>query len=160
MINSLNFAAVAVAALKGSHHGGDGERQQEKPDDDGDLRRFLQHFDEIPPPEVHHVEVAVDGEGDEEGDAGSAVEEQHEEHRLARHFVLAASQAIPIMVGLGRKAGHQQEVSNHNIEQEDTFVLPELEPKEEVIDNTVICFTKFNLQQESLCMPSKIGRLK
>lgn len=81
---------------------------------------------------MHHIEVAIDGQGDEEGNTGSSVEEQHEEHRLADHIVLAAPQLVAVMVGLGRKTGHQQEVRNHNIEQEDTFVLPELEPKEEV----------------------------
>lgn len=35
------------------------------------------------------------------------------------------------MIGLGRKAGHQQEVGHHDIEEEDAFVLPELESKEE-----------------------------
>lgn len=41
MVISLNFAAVAVTALEGLHHSGDGEGQQKKPDEDGDLRRFL-----------------------------------------------------------------------------------------------------------------------
>ncbi|TNN53486.1 hypothetical protein EYF80_036328 [Liparis tanakae] len=81
---------------------------------------------------MHHVEVAVQGEGDEEGDAGAAVEEQHEEHRLAQHFVGAAPLAVVVVVGLGRETGHQQEVSNHDVEQEDAFVLPELEPEGEV----------------------------
>lgn len=134
---SLDFTAQAVAALEGGDHGGDGEGQQEKPDDDGDLRTFLQHFDEIPPPKMHHVEVAVEGEGDEEGDAGSSVEKQHEEHRLAHPFMGTASLAMVVMIGFGRKTGHQQEVSDHNVEEEDTFVLPELVPEEEVIDRTV-----------------------
>lgn len=136
---SLNFTAVAVTALEGGHHGGDGEGQQEEPDDDRDLRRFLHYLDKVPPPEMHHVEVAIDGEGDEEGDTGSPVEEQHEEHGFAEHVVLAAPQLVAVVVGLGRKADHQQEVCNHNIEQEDTFVLPELEPKEEVNHRTIIC---------------------
>lgn len=128
---------MAVAALEGFHHGGDGEGQQEEPDEDGDLRRFLQYLDEVPPPEMHHVEVAIDGEGDEEGDTGSSVEEQHEEHDFAEDRVLAAPQSVLVVVDLGRKTDHQQEVRNHNIEQEDTFVLPELEPKEEVKNRTI-----------------------
>lgn len=147
---SLNLPAVAVTALKGPHHSGDGEGQQEKPDDDGDLRRFLHDFDKVPPPKMHHIEVAIDGQGDEEGNTGPSVEKQHEEHRLTGHAVVAAPQLVMVVVGLGRETGHQQEISNHDIEQEDTFVLPELEPKEEVIDRTVICFTvvKFILHQE------------
>lgn len=150
MRKSLDFAAVAVATLKGVNHSGDGEGQQEEPYDDGDLRTFLQHLDKIPPPKMYHVEVAVEGEGDEEGDTGPSVEKQHKQHCLAQHFIRAASLAMIVMVDLGRKTRHQQEVSNHNIEQEDTFVLPEFEPKEEVNDKTVICFTvaKCTLQQE------------
>lgn len=141
---------MAVTALKGLQHSGDGEGQQEKPDDDGDLRRFLHDFDKVPPPKVHHIEVAIDGQGYEEGNTGSPVEKQHEEHRLTGRVVLAAPQLVTVVVGLGRETGHQQEVSNHDIEQEDTFVLPELEPKEEVIDRTAICFTvvKVILHQE------------
>lgn len=99
---------MAVTALKGLHHSGDGEGQQEKPDDDGDLRRFLQHFDKVPSSKMYHIEVAIDGQGDEEGNTGSSVEKQHEEHRLTHHVILAAPQAIVVMVGLERKTGHQQ----------------------------------------------------
>lgn len=150
MVISLDCTAVTVAALKGLHHGGDGEGQQEKPDQDGDLRSFLQHFDKVPPSEMHHVEVAIDRQRDEEGDAGPPVEKQHEEHRLTHHAILAAPQVVAVMVGFGRKTDHQQEISNHNVEQEDTFVLPELEPEEEVIDKAVTCLTllKFILREE------------
>lgn len=135
------FPAVAVAALESGDHSGDGEGQQEEPDDDGDLRRFLQHFDKVPPPEVHHVEVAVDGQSDEEGDAGSPIEEQHEEHRLADSGVTAAPLSVKVVVSLDGEAGHQQEVSDHNVEQENAFVLPELEPEEEVTDKCLTCIT-------------------
>lgn len=131
VIKRLNFSSVAVAALERPEHGGDGEGQQEEPDDDGDLGRLLQHFDEVPPAEVDHVEVAIEGKCDEEGDAGSTVEEEHEEQRLAHQAGAAASHAIVVMKGLGRKTGHQQEVGHHNIEEENTFVLPELESKTE-----------------------------
>lgn len=129
---SLEFPPVAVAALERGDHGGDGEGQQEEPDDDGDLRRLLQHFDKVPAPEMHHVEVAVDGQSDEEGDAGSPVEEEHGEHDLADHGVTAAPLSVKVVVGLDGEAGHQQEVSDHNVEQEDAFVLPELEPEKQV----------------------------
>lgn len=128
---------MAVAALKGLDHSGDGEGQQEKPDDDGDLRRLFQHFDKIPSSKMHHIEVAIDGQGDEEGDAGSSVEKQHEEHHFTHHVILAAPQVVLVMVGLGRKTSHQQEIGNHNIEQKDAFVFPEFEPREEVINKTV-----------------------
>lgn len=75
----LHLSSVAVAALERRHHGGDGEGQQQDPDDDGDLGRLLQVLDNVPSAEVDHVEVPVQGQGDEESDAGSSVEEQHEE---------------------------------------------------------------------------------
>lgn len=132
VILGLEEAAVTVAALEGLQHGGDGEGQQEQPDDDGDLRTFLQDFDKVPPPQMHHVEVAIDGQHDEEGDARPSVEEEHEVHGLADHLVGAASLVVLVMVDLDWEAGHQQEVRNHDIEQEDAFVLPELEPKREI----------------------------
>lgn len=134
VILGLDLAAVTVAALEGLQHGGDGEGHQEEPDDDGDLRSFLQDFNKVPPPEMHHAEIAIDGEHDEEGDAGPAVEEQHEVHGLAEHRVGAASLVVLVVIDLDREAGHQQEVSNHNVEQEDTFVHPELEPKTIVVN--------------------------
>lgn len=133
MINGFDFAAVTVAALEGLDHRGDGEGQQDEPDDDGDLRGLLQHFDNTPPPEMHHLEVALYGEGDEEADAGAAVEEQHEEHRLAHPFFGAAPLAVMVVVGRGRKTGHQQEIGDHDVEEEDAFVPPELVPKGEVV---------------------------
>lgn len=125
----LDQPAVAVAALEGLQHGGDGEGQQEEPDDDGDLRTFLQDLDKVPPPQMHHVEIAVDGQHHQEGDAGPAVEEEHEVHGLAQHRVGAAPLVVLVVVDLDREAGHQQEVSDHDVEQKDAFVLPELEPK-------------------------------
>lgn len=150
VISRLNFSAVAVAALKGPEHGGDGEGQQEEPDDDGNLGGFLQHFDEIPPSEMDHAEVAIDGQGDEEGDTGPSVDKQHEEWHLTNHAVRAAPQAVLVIVGLCGKTDHQQEIGNHNVEEEDTFVLPKLESKEEVIQTTFVCFTAINfiLHQE------------
>lgn len=135
MIRSLNCAAVAVTALKGFHHSGDCEGQQEKPDDDRDLRRFLEDFDEISPAKMYHIEVAIDGQCDEEGNTGTSVEEQHEEHHLTHTIILTAPHMVMVMVGLGRKTSHQQEISNHDIEQEDTFVLPELEPEDEDVED-------------------------
>lgn len=99
---------MAVTALKGRHHGGGGEGQQEKPDDDGDLRRFLQYFDKVPPSEMYHIEVAINGQGDKEGNTGSSVEKQHEEHCLTHHVIIAAPQAMIVMVGLERKTDYQQ----------------------------------------------------
>lgn len=143
MVISLNFAAVAVTALKGLHHSGDGEGQQKKPDEDRDLRRFLQNFDKVPPSKMDHVEVAINGQGDKEGNAGSSIEKQHEEHRLTHHIIRAVPLVVTVVVGLGRKTGHQQEISNHNIEQEDGFILPELEPIEEVVNKTgVVLFAQ------------------
>lgn len=126
---SLDITSVAVAALEGGDHSGDGEGKQQQPDHDGDLRTFLHHFDKIPPSEMNHIEVAVEGQGDEEADTSSSVEKQHGDQRFTHWIIQAAPQALLVMVGFERKTGHQQEISNHNIEQEDTFVLPKLEPK-------------------------------
>lgn len=131
----LHFSAVAVAALKGLDHGGDGEGKQQEPDENRNLGRFLQHFDTVSPSKMDHVEVAIEGEDDEEGYTGSSVEKQHEKHRFTNHIVTAAPQVVLIMVDLERKAGHQQKISNHNVEQEDAFVLPELEPEDEDVED-------------------------
>lgn len=120
---------MAVAALKGCDHCRSGEGKQEDPDDDRNLRRFLKHVDKISPSKMDHIEVAIEGHCDEEGDAGSSIEKQHEEHNLTKHSVLTAPQVVLVMMDLERKAAHQQEISNHNIEQEDRFVLPELVSK-------------------------------
>lgn len=148
MEKRLVFPAVAVAALKGIHHGGDGEGQQKNPDDDGDLRGFLHNSHTVPPPKMHHVEVAVEGQGDEEGDAGSSVEKQHEDHRLALEVFLAAPESVAVAVHFGREADHQQEVSHHDVEEEDAFVLPELEPKAE-FRGTVLKFVYREVQNRA-----------
>lgn len=152
MILRLHFTAVAVAALEGVDHRRDGERQQEEPDDDGDLRRLLHRLHKIAPPEMDHVEVAVDGQRDEEGDAGSSVEEEHEEQRLAHQVLLAAPLALLVVVGLGGKTDHQQEVSHHDVEQEDASVLPELEPEEEVDDKGLFVCIENKLKGENVLL--------
>lgn len=103
---SLHYTAVAVAALKGLDHSGDSERQQEEPDDEGDLRRFLQNLYAVHPAEVDHVEVAIDGQDSEEGDAGSSVEKQHEQHDVTHGAILCAPQAMLVVVGLEGKTDH------------------------------------------------------
>lgn len=124
----LHLPAVAVAALEGLDHGGRGQGQQQEPNDDGDLRGLLQDLHKVPPAQVHHVEVAVDGKHDEEGDAGATVEEEHKEHGLAGHVIGAAPQLVAVVVGFEGQAGHQQEVGHHDVKEEDALVLPELEP--------------------------------
>lgn len=119
---------MAVAALEGLEHGGDGEGQQQEPDDDGDVGGLLEDLDKVPPAQVHHVEVAVDGQHNEESDAGATVEKEHEEHGLAGHVIVAAPQLVAVVVGFEGQAGHQQKVSNHDVKEEDALVLPELEP--------------------------------
>lgn len=143
---------MAVAALKGCDHSRSGEGKQEDPDDDRNLRRFLKHVDKISPSKMDHIEVAIEGHCDEEGDAGSSIEKQHEEHYLTKHSVLTAPQVVLVMMDLERKAAHQQEISNHNIEQEDCFVLPELVSKKEAGHKTFNCFTasEFALYQERM----------
>jgi len=77
---------------------------------------------------VHHIEVAVDGQDGEEGNACPTVEEEHEVHGFAQVFIFAAPEAVLVAVGLDWQAYHQQEVSHHNVEQEHAVGLPELEP--------------------------------
>lgn len=143
---------MAVAALKGCDHSGNSEGKQEDPDDDRYLRRFLKHLDKISPSKMDHIEVAIEGHCDEEGDAGSSIEKQHEKHYLTKHSILTAPQVVLVMMDLERKAAHQQEISNHNIEQEDRFVLPELVSEKEAGHKTVNCFTasEFALYQERM----------
>lgn len=131
---------MAVAALEGLEHGGDGEGQQQQPDDDRDVRRLLQDFQEVLAARVHHVEVAVDGGDGEEGDAGAAVQEQHEEHGLAHGVVLASALALDVVVRLDGQAEEQQDVSQHQVEQEHVVSVgfPELQLEyEEVQDGGV-----------------------
>ena len=77
---------------------------------------------------MHHIEVAVDGQRSEEGDARPAVDEEHEEHGLAVGLVFAAPEAVLVVEGLDGQAHHEQEVSHHNVEEEHAVGLPELEP--------------------------------
>lgn len=78
---------------------------------------------------MDHFKVAIKGQSDEEGNTGPTVEKQHEEHRLADHIILAAPCALLVMIDFYWKTGHQQKISNHYVEQESAFVLPELEPE-------------------------------
>lgn len=84
---------------------------------------------------MDHVEVAIEGQDDEEGDAGPSVEKQHEEHHFTNHAVFAAPQVVLVVIDLDGQTGHQQEISNHDVEQEDAFVLPEFEPEDEDIED-------------------------
>lgn len=88
----------------------------------------MEELDAVPFAQVHHIEVAVDGQRGEEGDARPTVEEEHEEHGLALALVVAAADAVLVAVGLGWQADHQQKVSHHNVEEEHAVGLPELEP--------------------------------
>ena len=80
---------------------------------------------------MDHLEVAVEGQDGQEGDAGSSVEEQHEEHGLAHGPVAAAPHTMLVVVGLEWKAYNEQEISHHDVEEEDTVGPPELEPEQE-----------------------------
>lgn len=73
LLGFLLDGLVAVAALKVLEHGGNGEGQQEQPDKDGDVRRFLERLQEVLPTGMHHIKVSVDGRDRQEGDAGAAV---------------------------------------------------------------------------------------
>lgn len=76
------------------------------------------------------TEVAIEGQSDEEGNAGASVEEQHEEHCLANSIGAAVPQVVLIVMDLEGKTSHQQEISNHYVEQENAVVLPEFESEE------------------------------
>ena len=119
---------MAVAAFKGVQHGGDGEGQQKQPDDDGDVRRLFEGLEEVLPAGPDHVEVAVDGDDSEEGDAGPAVQEHHEEHGLAGGVQDASPLPHQEVVSLEGQAEEQQDVGQHHVKQEDVVAvcLPKL----------------------------------
>lgn len=128
---------MAVAALKASDHGGDGEGQKKKPDDDGDMRRLLQGFEKVLLPWVDHVEVAVDGGHSQEGDTCSPVEEEHEEHGFAHHLVLAPALAIDEVVRLHGQTEKQEDIRQHQVEEEDIVAVgfPELQLENEEMED-------------------------
>lgn len=64
---------MTVAAVKVLEHGGNGEGQKKQPDEDGDMRRFLERFQEILSTRMHHVKISIDGRDRQEGDAGAPV---------------------------------------------------------------------------------------
>lgn len=64
---------VAVAAVKVLEHGGNGEWQKKQPDEDRDMRRFLESFQEVLSTRMHHVKISIDGSDRQEGDAGAPV---------------------------------------------------------------------------------------
>lgn len=131
---------VAVAAVKVLQHGGDGEGQEKQPYDDRDLRRFLDGFEEILPPGMHHVEIPIYGGDGQEGDAGPSVQKQHEEHRLAHHVVGAPSLSLDVVVSFDRQTEEQEDVCQHQVEQEDIVGVgfPELEFEYEEMENGCI----------------------
>lgn len=102
------------------------------------LRSFFQHFGKIPPSKMDHAEVAIDGQGDEEGNTGCSVETQNQEQCFTHNFIFALPQAFLVMVGLCGKTGHQQEISNNNIEKEETFVVPKHEAKGKVTEQLFV----------------------
>jgi len=128
---------VAVAAFKVLEHGGDGERQQEQPDEDRDMRRLLERSQEILATGVHHVEIPVDGGHRQEGDAGAAVQKQHEEHRFANRVIVASPLPMNVVVGLEGQTEDQQDVGQHQVEQEDVVGVgfPELQLEDEEVED-------------------------
>lgn len=131
---------MAVATLEVLEHRGNGERQKKDPDDDGDMRRFLQSLQEVLAPRVDDVKIPVDGSHGQEGDAGSPVEEQHEEHGFAEHVVAAPPFSFYEVVGLYGQTEEQQNVRQHQVEQENVVAVgfPELQLEyEEVEDGRV-----------------------
>lgn len=127
VLRLIRTSAQTVAAVEGADHGGGGEDQQQDPDAHTLQGRLIEGLDAVPPPQVDHAEVAVQGQQDEEDDAGAAVQEQHEEHGLADGVGLAPPQVVLEIVNLDGQTDHQQEVSNHNVEEEDALVPPEFE---------------------------------
>lgn len=110
---------VTVAAVKVFEHGGDGERQQEQPYEDRDVRGLLESPEKIFPTRVDHVKVPIDGRHRQESDAGSSVQKQHEEHSFANRVILAPPLAFDEVVGLNGQAEEQENVCQHQVEQED-----------------------------------------
>ena len=128
---------VAVAALEAVQHGGDGEGEQQQPDDDGDVRGLLEGLEEVLPARPDHVEVAVDGDDSEEGDAGPAVQEHHEEHGLAGDVLTTSSRPAQEVVCLEREAEEKQDVGQDHVEEADVVAvcLPKLQLEDEQMEN-------------------------
>lgn len=124
---------MAVAAFKCLQHSGNGEGQQKQPDDDGDLRRLLEGFEEVLPARVDHVEVAVDGGDGEEGNAGPTVKEQHEQHGLTDRIFVTSPIPTNEVVGLEGQAEEQEDVGHNQIKKEDVVAvrLPEFQLEDE-----------------------------
>ncbi|PWA27662.1 hypothetical protein CCH79_00000614 [Gambusia affinis] len=76
------------------------------------------------------AEVAVQGQSDEEADAGPSIEEQHEVHQTANNLILTVPQIVLIVVNFNRNTDHQQKISNHNVEEEHALKIPEDEDVE------------------------------
>lgn len=131
---------MAVAAFKVSHQRGNDEKHKHYPNDDRDVRRFLESLQEVFPARVHHVEISVDRGHGEEEDAGAAVQKQHEEHRFADVIVFAPPLSINEVMGLDWQAEKQQNVRQHQVEKKNVVAVgfPELElGYEEVEDHGV-----------------------
>ena len=120
---------MTVAAFKGVQHRGNGEGQQKQPDDDGDVRRLLEGLEEVLPAWPDHVEVAVDGDDSEEGDAGPAVQEHHEEHSLTGGVLDTSPLPAQEVVCLEGQAEEQQDVGQDHVKEEDVVAvgLPKLQ---------------------------------
>lgn len=82
------------------------------------------------------AEVAVQGQNDEEADAGPSIEEEHEVHQTANGIILTVPQIVLIVVNFNRNTDHHQKISNHNVEEEHTVILPEFVPEEETVYRT------------------------
>lgn len=131
---------MAVAAFKGFEHGGNGEWQKQQPDDEGDLRRFLQSFQEILPPGMHHVEVSIDGSDRQEGDAGASVQKQHEEHGFAHGVRVASPLSFDEVVRLYGQTEEQQNVRQHQVEQKNVVGVgfPEFQLEYEEVEDRCV----------------------
>ncbi|XP_063078764.1 uncharacterized protein si:ch211-140l13.3 [Engraulis encrasicolus] len=93
--------------------------------------------------------VAVYGDDCEEGNAGSPVQEQHEEHGFTHHLVVAPPLSVQEVVRLHRQTDEQQDVGQHQVEEENVVAvcLPELQLENEEVEHGYI----------SMCTSGQIG---
>lgn len=87
---------------------------------------------------MDHAEVAVQGQGDEEENAGPSIEKQHEEHYAANCGIIAAPHVVQIVVNFDGETGDQQKISEDDVEEEHAVVLPEFKPEDEGVEHREI----------------------
>lgn len=131
---------MAVAAFEGLQHCGNGERQKKQPNENGDLRRFLESFQEILSTRMYHIEISINGSHRQEGNAGSSVQKQHEEHSFAYCVICTPPLPLDEVVCLYGQTEEQENVRQHKVEKKDVVGVgfPEFQLEYEEMEDRCI----------------------